>query len=174
MLLCFASCLENLFAQLLTESVVLPCCKTMWHAGLMLRCISLEDIWLVDSDKSIIKVAGFGMSCQLDSKQGSASRNQTEAVAPEVLRNRCSVASDYWAVGNVLYHLVAGYPVFDGTHGMLLTLTKSLLSPCYYKCNIALCDSQQKHWALCKFHSRTLFSQLLVLYCSFSSRAQRY
>ena len=77
------------------------------HGNLSMDCIYIR------LDGNVV-AADFGMKSLLN-MHGSQSHEWSDGLAPEQLLGKpASPASDVYALGTVIYHLLTGYPVFEG------------------------------------------------------------
>ena len=82
------------------------------------RDIKPENIVFNSEDSDTVKLIDFGTSKNFtkDNLQGIV--GSSYYVAPEVLLNKCSIKSDIWSCGVLLYILLCGYPPFDGSENI--------------------------------------------------------
>ena len=90
--------------------------KTLRSYGVIHRDLKPENILLTASGH--LKLADFGSSMMLDERNAeerAALVGSCDYVAPEILRDRSAVlASDLWAFGCIVYHMLVGQPPFRG------------------------------------------------------------
>ena len=105
---CHVSCARWLTAELI-HALDYMHSKRVLHRDLKPENILLDDV-------GHIKLIDFGSARLLDSTEGYDSFVGTaEYVSPEVLRDEeASEASDYWALGCILYQMLTGSPPFQG------------------------------------------------------------
>ncbi|CAJ0850312.1 17456_t:CDS:10 [Entrophospora sp. SA101] len=103
------NCAQYYSAQIL--SVV----EYMHSQGVIHRDLKPENILL--DEKMHIKVTDFGTAKLLEQNEFGTVEGTAEYVSPELLKEKAACkSSDYWALGCIIYQLIAGRPPFKGSN----------------------------------------------------------
>ena len=90
--------------------------NTLCNYGVIHRDLKPENILLTASGH--LKLTDFGSAMLIDeqdAEERAALVGSCDYVAPEILRDKSAVlASDLWAFGCIIYHMLVGHPPFRG------------------------------------------------------------
>jgi len=87
--------------------------KHMHSAGYVYRDLKPENV-LIDS-RGYVKLADLGAAKKIDKARTFTALGTEEYIPPEQVRGRGrTIASDWWALGILLYELLMGRPPFEG------------------------------------------------------------
>ena len=94
--------------------------------GIMHRDLKPENVLFSDkADDAEVKLADFGFSTAIeDASESTMDCGTVEYVAPEILcRQQCTIASDLWSIGVILYILLCGFhPFYDEDRSQFIRL----------------------------------------------------
>ncbi len=88
--------------------------REMVHADIKPSNILLDGKQLASDPGRAVRLVDFGLAAALADPSSSAARGTFPYAAPEVYAGRLDARSDLYALGVVLYQLVAGIPPFAG------------------------------------------------------------
>ena len=115
------------------------------------RDLKPENILFFDEEHKKIKIIDFGISALLNTKTRAGSLNY---ISPEVLSGKDSSSLpsvDVWSIGCILYEMLTGKKMFDGTHDEVKSkiMDRKVVFPTFL--SVEATDLIDR---LCKYHTK--------------------